>query len=324
MTLTNLLVHSLAIAVGLGSLTLYLAAFFFPEVHRRHDFFWSGVGLFYALVLWFGGGSMDATTFLGHGASVSLIGWLGWQTLALRRKRTPLALQTPYTSDSWSNLGQEIMALGQDFINQTALGRWLTQANRSTAPTVDQDQRPGLRASSLKQVDYEFLDDLAKVEPMPGQRSANPELQPVVVVPPSPAGRPGKTQVLGELGSRPGTTATQPNSLVITKQRQAPLGWRQRWPVLGEWIGDLWRSLTTPKPKRAVIEIPPREALAIIHPPPEPIPPEPITVAVDNLEEQSADEQSALEGEGLGDQPLRDPVGGTEPGSDPQHASGSP
>ena len=286
MVLIHLLVRSLAIVVGLGSLTLYLAAFFFPEVHRRHDFFWSGVGLFYALVLWFVGGSMDATTFLGHSASVSLIGWLGWQTLVLRRKRTPLALQTPYTSDSWSNLGREIIALGQDVINQTALGRWLTQSHRSTAPTVDQGQRPGLRVSSLKQVDYEFLDDLAKVAPIPGQGSANPELQPVPVGPPSPAGRPGKTQVLVELGSPPGTTATQPNSLVITQHRQAPLGWRQRWLVLGGWSGDLWRSLTTPKPKRAVIEIPPRAPM--VNPPPPPV---------------MADPGQSLEDEVLTDQP---------------------
>jgi hypothetical protein len=84
-----MLAHSLAIAVWVGSLALYGAAFFFPEVHRRHDFFWSGVGAFYGLVLWFCAAQTSPTELLGQGASVTLLGWLGWQTLTLRRKRSP-------------------------------------------------------------------------------------------------------------------------------------------------------------------------------------------------------------------------------------------
>ena len=48
-----MLAYILALAVGLGSFSIYMAAFFFPEVHRKSDFTWSGVGLFYALIfLW--------------------------------------------------------------------------------------------------------------------------------------------------------------------------------------------------------------------------------------------------------------------------------
>lgn len=243
--LTNLLVHSLAVGVGLGSLTLYLAAFFFPEVHRRHDFFWSGVGLFYALVLWFMAGSMEATELLGHGAGVSLLGWLGWQTLILRRKRTPLALQTPYTSDSWPNLRRETLTLVQDFINQTALGRWLTRSLGSSSPTVDQAPATGLRASSLKQVDYEFLDDLAN-----GAETAS-----------SPMIRSWQSQASLKLGSRSGLPRSRSSPIQLSQQRRSPLNWGQRGQALRDWIGDLWRSLTAPKPKRAVIEIPPREPM---------------------------------------------------------------
>lgn len=41
-----MLANVLALVVGLGSLAIYIAAFFFPEIHRKNDFIWSGVGLF--------------------------------------------------------------------------------------------------------------------------------------------------------------------------------------------------------------------------------------------------------------------------------------
>ena len=282
--LTNLLVHSLAVVVGLGSLTLYLAAFFFPEVHRRHDFFWSGVGLFYALVLWFTAGSIDTTELLGHGASVCLLGWSGWQTLTLRRKRTPLALQTPYTSDSWPNLRRETLALMQDFINQTALGRWLTRSLGSSSPTVDQAQATGLRASSLKQVDYEFLDDLAN-----GAETDS-----------SPRVRSRQSQASVKLGSPPETIPAGPSPIHLSQQRRSPLNWVQRGQALRGWIWDLWRSLIAPKPKRAVIEIPPREAR---------VNPQPRTIT-DTVE-------------ALGDQVLTDQPAGSEPSANSQGSSSS-
>lgn len=89
-----MLTKILALAVGLGSLALYLVAFFFPEVHRKNDFIWSGVGLFYALILWFCAGRITGAVLLGQVASVALLGWFGWQTLTLRRQVTPVAEQT--------------------------------------------------------------------------------------------------------------------------------------------------------------------------------------------------------------------------------------
>ncbi len=97
-----MLTKILALAVGLGSLALYLVAFFFPEVHRKNDFIWSGVGLFYALVLWFCAGRITGAVLLGQVASVALLGWFGWESLTLRRQLTPVAEQTKISTEKSS------------------------------------------------------------------------------------------------------------------------------------------------------------------------------------------------------------------------------
>lgn len=79
-----MLAYVLALAVALGSVALYLTAFIFPALHRKQDFIWSGVGLFYALVLWVCSSRITGAVLLGQTASVALLGWLGWQTLSLR------------------------------------------------------------------------------------------------------------------------------------------------------------------------------------------------------------------------------------------------
>ncbi|WP_293063702.1 Ycf66 family protein [Okeania sp. SIO2B3] len=103
-----MLTKILALAVGLGSLALYLVAFFFPEVHRKNDFIWSGLGLFYALILWFCAGRITGAVLLGQVASVALLGYFGWQTLTLRRQVTPVAEQTRVsTQKSTKDITQE-------------------------------------------------------------------------------------------------------------------------------------------------------------------------------------------------------------------------
>lgn len=90
-----MLTHILALVVGFGSLAIYLAAFFFPEVHRKNDFIWSGVGLFYAFALWVFAPRIGGWFFLGQLASVALLIWLGLQTFSLRRQLTPAMQKTP-------------------------------------------------------------------------------------------------------------------------------------------------------------------------------------------------------------------------------------
>jgi Ycf66 protein N-terminus len=81
--------------VALGSLGLYLSRFFLPEVQRKNDAIWSGVGFFYALILWTNGDRIKGGLLLGQMASVALIVWLGWQALQQRRQLAAPQDQTP-------------------------------------------------------------------------------------------------------------------------------------------------------------------------------------------------------------------------------------
>lgn len=257
-------VQVLAIAVWLGSLSLYGAAFFFPEVHRRHDFFWGGVGAFYGLVLWFSAVQTSPTELMGHLASVVLLGWLGWQTLSLRRKRTPLDLQTPVTQDSWPTLGRRLKQRSLDLLRATPLERWLPEVEEGRLPGDPAIATSEIRASSLKDVDYEFVDELA---PSPRQAKSAGSMG---YIPESialePAKPPSSTPARAARSPRPSTPQTAPapknpqNSPKppSTRAKQQPAKVRARLAGLKAWIGDVMGAKTSPKSKRAVIEIPPR------------------------------------------------------------------
>jgi hypothetical protein len=79
-----MLAYILAIATAVGSLALFLVAFFRPKLHRQDDFLWSGTGLFYALVLWLCAEQLRGGILIGQAAGVFLVLTFGWQTLKLR------------------------------------------------------------------------------------------------------------------------------------------------------------------------------------------------------------------------------------------------
>ncbi|WP_017297274.1 Ycf66 family protein [Nodosilinea nodulosa] len=248
-------VQVLAIAVWLGSIALYGAAFFFPEVHRRHDFFWSGVGAFYGLVLWFSAVQTSSVELLGHLASIALLGWFGWQTLALRRKRTPLNLQTPLTQDAWPAFGRQLRQSALGLLRGTPLARWLPEAEDGLRPGDPAIATSEIRVSSLKDVDYEFVDELA-----PSPRRSGPS----AIAAPSPA--PVIAESARSTASPPVTAKRSPRSPAlqpppgpkVPPKVNQPATVGARLAGLKAWIGDVVKAKTTPKPKRAVIEIPPR------------------------------------------------------------------
>ncbi|WP_309731769.1 Ycf66 family protein [Chamaesiphon sp. OTE_75_metabat_556] len=85
-----MLAYILAVLVGTGSVGLYLTAFFLPEIHRKQDFIWSGVGCFYALFLWIYAHQVTGGILVGQTTSVILLGWLSWQTFQLRQQLVPI------------------------------------------------------------------------------------------------------------------------------------------------------------------------------------------------------------------------------------------
>ena len=80
-----MLSYALAIAVAISSFGLFLTAFLMSDIHRKDDFLWSAVGLFYALILWFCARNITGAVLLGQAsASLLLISFI-WQTLKLRK-----------------------------------------------------------------------------------------------------------------------------------------------------------------------------------------------------------------------------------------------
>lgn len=136
-----MLAYVLAFVVGLGSLAIYIAAFFFPEIHRKNDFIWSGVGLFYALMLWVFAPRISGGLLLGHVASVALLVWFGWQTLSLRRQLTPQTQQTPVPSPETVKTGiqEQITKLSlQERLGQVqgSLGNIFSGAKNKAQQTI--------------------------------------------------------------------------------------------------------------------------------------------------------------------------------------------
>lgn len=220
-----MLANVLAVIIGAGSLAFYLVAFILPEVHRRSDFFWSGVGMFYAVVLWYCARQMNGAVLLGQTASVGLLLWLGYQTLLLRRKTTPAAQQTP-------------IRLGRAERDRTA-------------------SRPIAK-------DYEFVEDGVEdaldQEPDPDSPillKAADEFAPTMVVPaamPKPTAE--RDLIEQASGNTPGSIPTDtpaPSQPSESRKQLNPL------TAVGIFVGWL-KDVVTPQKKepKPMIELPPR------------------------------------------------------------------
>ena len=75
------------------------------DIHKRDDFLWSGVGLFYALVLWFCASRITGSLLLGQVAAVALVISFNWQNLKLRK-----AVQHGHGGDHHEKMHQDAIA----------------------------------------------------------------------------------------------------------------------------------------------------------------------------------------------------------------------
>ena len=145
-----MLTYLLAIAIGLASVGLYATTFALPEVSRKNDLIWSGVGLFYALVLWVCAGRITGGVLLGQMASVALIGWLGWQTIESRWNETPEGDRA--NAEKVAGLRARFKGLA----NSETLSKLKNQAQEVASKV--QEKAPDLKVPDLKVPDLKMPD----------------------------------------------------------------------------------------------------------------------------------------------------------------------
>ena len=156
--------HVLAVLLGLGSVVFYLAAFFYPEVHRRSDFLWGGLGLLYAAVLWLGAEQMTGLVLLGQTVAIALLLGLGWQTLTVRREKTPIYQQTPIALTpevvgGWAKSKLNQLRIAPDeTVRSVKLERRVVEGPAALNGRLDPRRRPAY--------DYEFVEDGVALDEM--------------------------------------------------------------------------------------------------------------------------------------------------------------
>ncbi|HEY9888353.1 MAG TPA: Ycf66 family protein, partial [Candidatus Obscuribacterales bacterium] len=296
-----MLAYVLAIIIAIGSFSFYMAAFFVPEMHRRQDFLWSGLGLFYAVVLWFCAGRITGAVLLGQIASVALLTGLSWHTLALRRDLTPELVRTPITWADLQRWGHRLQQVIQQYFKlndllrglQTLgadLGRAIAEFRRRTAGPRGLDSTAGVPPLKRSPA-YEFETAPGESQPVPSEFAtvarppvtADPDAAPAVAAQEAaqaPAEQEAEAVVqptmTDAVAAPPATTPEEP---APTSEKSAPAARSQR-PLAapskpqgkpqGRGILAAWRQ---PKRERAVVEIPPRPPSIPRSPKPEAAPP---------------------------------------------------
>jgi hypothetical protein len=177
-----MLAYVLALVIGLGSLAMYMAAFFLPEVHRKNDFIWSGVGLFYALVLWVCAGRITGGVLLGQLFSVALLGWFAWQTFTLRRALVSPNQQTPLPTElppQLQNLVPAIQGLQQKFTGLFKKGKSDSEivASAKAAAAKQAETQPKEVAKPTPTVEIVDKRETEVVKPTPTEEVTTNELE---------------------------------------------------------------------------------------------------------------------------------------------------
>ncbi|MBN3927700.1 Ycf66 family protein [Nostoc sp. NMS4] len=222
-----MLAFVLALVVGLGSLAIYIAAFFFPEIHRKNDFIWSGVGLFYALVLWVFAPRITGGLLLGHLASVALLVWFGWQTLSLRRQLTPQAQQTQVPSAETVKTGI------QEQVNKLSLQERLGQLQKSLGSTFSGAKDKVQQTVSKKTPTTPKPEDITSVL---SEQPAIEIIDKTIVIPEQPAEETVTTDIEAKTESVPEAIPPHPPSPELVEAAQPDFEIEDKQPISVEEI----------------------------------------------------------------------------------------
>ncbi|MEH2178766.1 Ycf66 family protein [Nostoc sp.] len=222
-----MLAFVLALVVGLGSLAIYIAAFFFPEIHRKNDFIWSGVGLFYALVLWVFAPRITGGLLLGHVASVALLVWFGWQTLSLRRQLTPQAQQTQVPSAETVKTGI------QEQVNKLSLQERLGQLQKGLGSTFSGAKDKVQQTVSKKTPTTSKPEDITSVL---SEKPAIEIIDKTIVTPEQPPEKTVTTDTEAKTESVPEAIPPHPPSPELVEAAQADFEIEDKQPITVEEI----------------------------------------------------------------------------------------
>ena len=255
-----MLAYILALVVGLGSLSIYLAAFLLPEIHRKSDFYWSGVGLFYALVLWVCAGRITGGVLLGQIAGVAILGWFVWQTLTLRRQLIPVSQQTPLPSpevaaqkvkEEAASLTQNLQSKLDNFsmpagVSQLPqrLGGLLTTAKTRVGEMVSAAKKPKQKPSAVQS-----KPSVTIVTTTPTEAVTPPTVTPVTTIPAEvvtpPTVTPPTTATSDEEWDTPVVAPVPP---VTETVQSTPQGISAQAPVVIENIAPEVELVPPPEP----------------------------------------------------------------------------
>ncbi|WP_298911270.1 Ycf66 family protein [uncultured Nostoc sp.] len=244
-----MLAYVLALVVGLGSLAIYIAAFFFPEIHRKNDFIWSGVGLFYALVLWVFAPRITGGLLLGHVASVALLVWFGWQTLSLRRQLTPQAQQTQVPSPETVKTGI------QEQVNNLSLQQRLGQLQKGLGSTFSGVKDKVQQTVSKKPSTTPKPEDITSVLT---EKPAVEIIDKTISIPEQPAEKTVTTDTEAKTKSIPEAIPPHPPSPELVEAAQANVEIEEKQPISVEEIAP--DAVLAPPAEIPPEAIPPNQA----------------------------------------------------------------
>ena len=243
-----MLAYVLALVVGLGSLAIYIAAFFFPEIHRKNDFIWSGVGLFYALVLWVFAPRITGGLLLGHVASVALLVWFGWQTLSLRRQLTPQAQQTQVPSTETVKTGI------QEQVNKLSLQERLGQLQKGLGNTFSGAKNKVQQTVSKKTPTTPKPEDITSVM---SEKPAIEIIDKTIVIPEPPAEVTVTTETETKTESVPEAIPPHPPSPELVEAAQPDFEIEDKQPIPVEEIAP--DAVLAPPAETPPEQIPPNQ-----------------------------------------------------------------